>query len=224
MRGDPPARGLQRDRRSRRTDRRRARDSPRRRHGLPYRLPADRQVDRRSRGRVLEASAPRARRQGAGSDLRRRRHGGGDGDDRRHRLLQRRAGLHRGDARARLEGRLRRRGQRPEQRSAGPGPRRHEVRGHHPRAAQLRAPARAGHGLPRAQAGQRRDRHRGDPARPARLLPRARRRRRPRAGRRDDPGRDLRPRDHRPAVQRRGEGDRVGQRDPLRPRLLGLDA
>ena len=44
------------------------------------------------------------------------------------------------------------------------------------------------------------------------------------AGRRDDPARDLRPGDHRAAVQRRGRGDRLGQRDSLRPRLIGLDA
>ena len=74
-----------------------------------------------------------------------------------------------------------------------------------------------------AQARPRRDRHRGRPARPPRLLPGADRRRRPRAGRRDDPARDLRPGHHRAALQRRGAGDRLGERDPLRPRLLGLD-
>ena len=114
-------------------------------------------------GRVgdAEAGPPRARRQGAGGRLRRRRDGDRDGDDRRHRLLQRRPGLHRGDPRARLQGRLRRRRQRPRRAGQGPGRRRHAVDADTtlgPR--QLRAPARAGRGLPRAQARQRRDRHR----------------------------------------------------------------
>ena len=45
-----------------------------------------------------------------------------------------------------------------------------------------------------------------------------------RAGRRDDPARDLRARHHRAALRRRGRGDRLGQCHPLRPRLLGVDA
>ena len=49
-------------------------------------------------------------------------------------------------------------------------------------------------------------------ARAARVLPRADRRREPRAGRRDDPGRDLRAGHHRAAVLGRGAGDRVGER------------
>ena len=61
------------------------------------------------------------------------------------------------------------------------------------------------------------------PQRPG-LLPRADRRRRPAAGRRADPARDLRPGDHRAALHRRGPGDRVGQRHALRARVLGLDA
>ena len=74
-----------------------------------------RQVDRPGRGGLAQARAPRARRQGTGRRLRRRRHGGDRRDDRRHRLVQRRPGLHGRDARARrLEG-LRRR---------PPGPRR----------------------------------------------------------------------------------------------------
>ena len=70
----------------------------------------------------------------------------------------------------------------------------------------------------------RRDRHRRLAARSPRFLPRADRRRRPAAGRRDDPARDLRPGDHRPAVHRRGRGDRLGQRDALRTGVVGLDA
>ena len=86
-----------------------ARHPRRRRHGLADRLGGDRQVDRARRRRHAQARAPRARRQGAGRRLRRRRHGGRGRDDRRHRLVQRRPGLHGGHARARrLEG-LRRR-------------------------------------------------------------------------------------------------------------------
>ncbi len=48
--------------------------------------------------------------------------------------------------------RLRRRGQRPRRAGQGPGGRRHPGRRHHARPGQLRAPARAGRGLPRAQA------------------------------------------------------------------------
>ena len=80
-----------------------ARRARRRRHGLAHRLGRDRQVDRRARRQDAQARAPRARRQGAGRRLRRRRHGDRAGDDRRHRLLQRRPGLHGGHARARLQ-------------------------------------------------------------------------------------------------------------------------
>ena len=58
---------------------------------------------------------------------------------------------------------------------------------HDARAAELGPPARARRGLPRAPALARRDRHRRQGARPARLLPAADRRHRPAAGRRDDP-------------------------------------
>ena len=46
---------------------------------------------------------------------------------------------------------------------------------------------------------------------------------RPAPGRRADPDRDLRPGHHRPEVQRRGGGARLGQRRAVRPGLLGLD-
>ena len=91
----------------------RARHPPRRRHGLADRLGRDRQVDRPQRRGHAQARAPRARRQGAGGRLRRRRHGDRAGDDRRHRLLQRRPGLHGRDARARRRQGLRRRRRRP---------------------------------------------------------------------------------------------------------------
>ena len=73
---------------------------PRGRHGLADGLGGDRQAHRAHRRRLAQARAPRARRQGAGARVRRRRHGGCPGDDRRHRLLQRRPGLHRRHARA----------------------------------------------------------------------------------------------------------------------------
>ena len=57
----------------------------------------DGQVDRQGRGRFAEARAPRARRQGAGGDLRRRRRRGRDRRRAGRRLLQHRPGLHRGD-------------------------------------------------------------------------------------------------------------------------------
>ena len=57
-----------------------------------------------------------------------------------------------------------------------------------------------------------------------RLLHRTDRRGRAAPRRRDDPARDLRPGDHRAAVLRRADGDRVGERHPLRARLLGVDA
>ena len=68
-----------------------------------------------------------------------------------HRLLQRRPGLHGRDARARRQGRLRRRRQRPGRAGQGPDARRRARRRHDARAAQQRAPARARRGLPRAQ-------------------------------------------------------------------------
>ena len=52
-----------------------------------------------------------------------------------------------------------------------------------------------------------------------RLLLRADRGVRPAPGRRADPERDLRPGDHRAAVQRRGRGAALGQRRRVRPRL-----
>ena len=96
--------------------------------------------------------------------------------------------------------------------------------GDHPRAAQLGAPARARRGLPRARARPRRGRHRRRRARPARASSSSRPSSATSPGRRDGPARDLRPGHHRPAVHRRGRGDRVGQRHAVRPRVLGLDA
>ena len=159
-----------------------------------------------------------------GRRLRRRRHGGGARDDRRHRLLQRRPGLHGRDARARLRARS-------TTTSSAASPTRPRAtrwatsttrRPRSARSTPQRQRERVAGFIERAP-GQRRDRHRRQAARPARLLVRADRRRRPQAGRRDDPARDLRPGHHGPAVLRRGRGDRVGERHEVRPRLLGLD-
>ena len=103
-------------------------------------------------GRHAQARAPRARRQGAGRGVRRRRHGDRARDDRRHRLLQRRPGLHGGDARARRRQGLRRRRRRPRRPGQGLQDGRPLRRGDDARAGQLRAPARARRGLPGAQA------------------------------------------------------------------------
>ena len=109
-----PADGrAQRDHRPRQPDRPGARHAPEGRDGEPHRQRRYRQVDRPGGRRQPQAGAPRARRQGAGGRVRRRRHGDRDGDDRRHRLLQRRPGLHRRDPRARRQRGLRRRRERP---------------------------------------------------------------------------------------------------------------
>ena len=70
------------------------------------------------------------------------------------------------------------------------------------RTAQLGPPARARRRTARTPGKACRARHRRLGARRSGLLPRAGGARRPRAGRRADPARDLRPGDHRPALQR----------------------
>ena len=146
-------------------------DAPRGGHGLADGLSGNRQVDRRARSGHPEEGSPGARWQGTGDRLRRRRHGARDGDDRRDRLLQRRSRLHRGDARAGLEGRLRRRGLGPRRAGEGLQDRGHVRSRHGAGPGQLRAPARPRRGLPQGREW-RRDRHRGQPPRPAGLLPR----------------------------------------------------
>ena len=74
------------------------------------------------------------------------------------------------------------------------------------------APARGGLHPARARPRTGRDRRQG--ARPARVLLRADRRRRPAPGRRDGPEGDLRPGDHRRAVHGRGQGDRLANGTP----------
>ena len=73
---------------------------PRRGHGRADRVGGDGQAHRAHRGGHAQARAPRARRQGAGGRVRRRQPRERARDDRRHRLLQRRPGLHGGHARA----------------------------------------------------------------------------------------------------------------------------
>ena len=88
-------------------------------------------------------------------------------------------------------------------------------RRHHARPAELSPPARARRGLPRAQARPREGRHRrgSEPDLPGFFLePTVVAR--PRAGRRDDPARDLRPGHHRPAVHRRGRRRSPGRTAP----------
>ena len=78
------------------------RSSPtRRRDGVAHRRRRDRQGDRPGRGRLAQARAPRARRQGAGDRVRRRRRRSGRRDAHRDRLLQLGPGLHRAVPRAR---------------------------------------------------------------------------------------------------------------------------
>ena len=133
---------------------------PRGRHGRADRLGGHGQAHRAHRRGHAQARAPRARRQGAGGRVRRREPRERAGDDRRHRLLQRRAGLHGGDARAGRAERLRRRRLRPGRAGAGARDRRHARARDDARAGQLGAPARARGGLSRAQARARRDRDR----------------------------------------------------------------
>ena len=97
-------------------------------------------------------------------------------------------------------------------------------RGRALRAGQQRRPARPGSaasstGRPTTPASLAGGARQGDD----RLLLRADRRRRPAPGRRDDPGRDLRPGDHRAALQRRGRGRALGQRRAVRPGVERVD-
>ena len=92
-------------------------------------------------------------------------------DDRRHRLLQRRPGLHRRHPRAGGRGGLRRRRLRAGRAGAGPGHRRHARARHDARPGQLGQAARARGGLPGAPLPARGDRHGRWRPRPPRLLP-----------------------------------------------------
>ena len=184
-----------------------------------------RQAHRAHRGRHAQARAPRAGRQGAGGRVRRREPRERARDDRRHRLLQRRA---RTAPRPRACW--------PPARStttsspAWPSRRKGLVIGDTLAPETTLGPVNSARQRERV-AGflERRPEHAeivtgGARARPAGLLPRADRGGRPEPGRRDDPAGDLRPGDHRAAVHRRGAGDRVGERHPLRPGVLGVDA
>ena len=80
----------------RRAGRRRDRAAPEGQHGLADGRRRDGQGDRPHGGRVAQEGAPRARRQGAGPDLRRRRHGPRDPGPQGRGLRQQRPGLHGG--------------------------------------------------------------------------------------------------------------------------------
>ena len=108
LRRAPAARRAERDLRPRRAGRRRARPPPGRGDGVADRRRGHRQGDRPHGGRHAQARAPGAGRQGAGRGVRRRRRRGGDRGRQDRRLLQRRAGLHGGVARARRAEDLRR--------------------------------------------------------------------------------------------------------------------
>ena len=172
-----------------------------------------------------QAGPPGARRQGAGRRVRRRRPRGRGRGHRRRRVLQRRAGLHRGhpgDRRPARLRRLRRRADRAGQGDHAPacpttptslyGPVNNanqlaQVAGFVDRAAR----PRRGHHRRRTARGDAgfyyaptvvADLHQDDEI---------------------DPERGLRPGHHRAAVQRRGRGAGVGQRRRVRPGLVGLD-
>ena len=96
-RGHLPARRLQRDHRARRAGGRgRWCRHPKVAHGVAHRRRRDRQGDREGGRRDAEEGAPRARRQGAGRDLRRRRPGARRPRHQDGGLRQQRPGLHRG--------------------------------------------------------------------------------------------------------------------------------
>jgi len=160
----------------------------------------NRQAHRADRRGHAQAGAPRARREGARGRVRRREPRGRPGDDRRHRLLQRRAGLHGGHARAG-------RGSVYDDVVSGlAGQAKGLVIGDTLAPETTLGPVNSARqrerveGFSRAQA---RSRGGGDGrlrARPAGLLPGAHGGGGASAGRRDDPARDLRARDHRAAV------------------------
>ena len=139
-----------------------------------------------------------------------------DGRGRGHlhrRLLQRRPGLHGGDPRARRAGRLRRLRRRPRrggQGARGPGlPDDEDVLyGPVNNADQL---DRVGGFVDRAPGPRPASLAGGGRQGDDRVLLRADRRRRPAPGRRDGPGRDLRPGHHGAALQRRGRGACAGR-------------
>ena len=119
-----------------------------------------------------QARPPRARRQGPGRDLRRRRSREGGRGDRGRRLLQRRPGLHRGDARAGLPARPRGVRRRSGRAGEGHGHRRAR-RGRPVRPAEQRQPARPRDRDGRPHARPREDRRRRSPRARQGLLLRA---------------------------------------------------
>ena len=158
--------------------------------------------------------------------VRRRRPRGGRRGHRDRRLLQRRAGLHRRDPRARrarasTTTSSRRSPSRPRLGQGRPARRRRRAA----RPGQQPRPARAGDGLPRPAARPRvaRGRRRAGRRRSATATSSSRPSCPGCAGRRGDPGRDLRPGHHRAAVQRRGRGGALGQRRRVRAGVERVD-
>ena len=160
----PAARRVQRGLRRPR-HRPRAGLAPHAEHGVDHRLGAGRHGGRPHGRRRPQAGAPRARRQGAGRRLRRRRHRGHRGGHRRRRLLQRRAGLHRGDPGAGRPGHRRR----PDRGAGRAGRQHHDRRARRARRllrpAEQPEPAGPGRGHHRAHARPRRGRGRRPPGR-----------------------------------------------------------
>ena len=200
-RGRVPAQGRAQRRRRRQRGRPGARHPPRRRHGLADRLGRDRQVDRRARPRTRSSactSSSAARRRSSSSTTPtwrpRSRRSPAPATTTPARTAPRRRAC------SPAEG-LRRRRQRP--RRAG---RSGYKIGDTLDPDTTLGPLNSARQRERVEGFlERRPDHAevvtgGKRARPARLLPRADRRRRPAPGRRDDPARDLRPGHHRPAV------------------------
>ena len=148
----------------------------------------------------------------------------GDGDDRWHRLLQRRSGLHRGDARAGRRARsttTSSRGCPSRPKGSCSATRCRPTRRSGPVNSARQRERVTGFLDRRPDERRDRDRRRARPT--GRASSSADGRRGAEAGRRDDPERDLRAGDHGSALQRRGAGDRRGRTRPATasPRRCG---
>ena len=199
-----PAGGAQRDHRRRRALRGGARGPSQGRHRVADRRSDDGQGDHARRSRDVEAGASRARWKGTCGRVRRRRPRSRCRRREALRVLQRGAGLHRGDTCDHRTGHLRRLRERA--RRCGEEPQRREPcrPGHRARAGRLRRAARPGSGLRRSCEGcrrDRRDRWRGRVR--CRVLLRAECDHGRRAGRRDHPAGGVRSRGHRAALHGR---------------------
>ena len=198
---------------------------PEGRDGLGHRRHRHRQAHRQDRGRPGQAAPPRARWQGAGHRLRRRRPRCG----RREPSSCAATGT---PARTAPRPRGSSPGRRSTTSSWPSSPTQVKIdqvgrpgrgRRHRDGLAHRRGAGRQGRGHGRSRAGRRRDRRRRRSPGPTGRVLRADRHRRPRPAQRDRPGRGLRAGRHGPALQRRGAGDRLGQRRPVRAGGVGLD-